>query len=174
MNKILDMQINTNKVVTLSYKLSNDITGEKIEETSPENPMVFLFGVGQLIPEFEQNIDGLKAGDTFEFSISAENAYGQASEDNIVNIPLDVFKNEEGVVDTNEIKVGAILPMSDNEGNMMRGTILEMSETEVRMDFNHPLAGTDLNFSGTIDHVREADADELAHGHVHGEGGHQH
>lgn len=168
------MQINTNKVVTLSYKLSNHSTGEKIEETSPEQPMVFLFGAGQLIPEFEQNIEGLKAGDPFEFSITAENAYGTASDDNIVNIPLDVFKNEEGVIDTNEIKVGAVLPMSDNEGNMLRGTILDISDADVRMDFNHPLAGTNLHFSGNIEDIREATEDELAHGHVHGPGGHQH
>ncbi|HRO75901.1 MAG TPA: peptidylprolyl isomerase [Crocinitomicaceae bacterium] len=168
------MQIDKHAVVTLSYKLSNHTTGEKIEETTAENPMVFLFGAGQLIPEFEQNVSGLNVGDPFEFTIAAANAYGVPSDDNIVNIPLDVFKNEEGVIDTNEIKVGAILPMSDDQGNMMRGTILNISESEVRMDFNHPLAGTDLHFTGKIDEVREATKDEIDHGHVHGPHGHHH
>lgn len=168
------MQIDKHSVVTLSYKLSNHKTGEKIEETTNENPMVFLFGVGQLIPEFEQNIAGLKVGDTFDFHIAAENAYGVASDDNIVNIPINVFKDENGEVDTEFVKVGAVVPMSDDQGNMLRGTVLNMSDEEVRMDFNHPLAGTNLHFTGTIDEVRAADEEEIAHGHVHGPHGHHH
>ena len=70
------MTIESNMVVTLNYKLSNHTTGEKIEETTPENPMVFLYGVGGIIPEFEQNIQGKKVGDTFAFSIESSNAYG--------------------------------------------------------------------------------------------------
>ena len=64
--------------------------------------------------------------------------------------------------------------MSDNEGNHMRGIVREINEEMVKMDFNHPLAGYDLHFAGEILAVREATKDELDHGHVHGEGGHQH
>lgn len=168
------MQIDKHSVVSLSYKLSNHTSGEKIEETTPESPMVFLYGVGQLIPDFENNVKGLKVGDSFEFVITAEKAYGIPSDDNIANIPLDVFKNDEGVIDSNEIKVGAVLPMSDDQGHSMLGTILAIDATEVRMDFNHPLAGTDLHFTGKIDDVREATKDEIDHGHVHGPHGHHH
>lgn len=168
------MQIDKHSVVTLSYKLSNHQTGEKIEETTADSPMVFLFGVGQLIPDFEDNVKGLKVGDSFDFTITADKAYGIPSDENIVNIPLDVFKNEEGVIDSNEIKVGATLPMSDDQGHSMLGTILGINDTEVRMDFNHPLAGTDLHFTGNIDEVREATKDEIDHGHVHGPHGHHH
>lgn len=168
------MTIDTNSVVTLNYKLSNHKTGEKIEETTSENPMVFLYGVGSLIPEFEDNLHGKQTGDTFEFSIAAQNAYGDQSEDNVVMIPLNVFHDETGKINENDIYVGALVPMSDNEGNQMRGQVKEINSEFVKMDFNHPLAGQDLHFTGEILDVRKATEDELAHGHVHGPGGHHH
>jgi FKBP-type peptidyl-prolyl cis-trans isomerase SlyD len=168
------MTISENMVVSLNYKLSNHKTGEKIEETTAENPMVFLFGVGGIIPEFEQNINGLTVGDTFEFHITAENAYGMHDENQVAMIPLDVFRDEKGVFDTEYFTVGAMIPMSDSEGNHLRGVIRSVSDEAIEMDFNHPLAGTDLHFSGSIAEVRPATPDEIAHGHVHGPGGHQH
>lgn len=166
--------VDTNMVVSLHYKLTNHKTGAHIEETSENHPMEFLYGVERIIPAFEVNIHGLKAGDKFEFSIPTAEAYGEKNEDHIATIPLPVFYNEEGKIDENQIKVGAILPMTDNEGNHLRGTILEMNAEHVIMDFNHPLAGIDLAFSGTIIDVRPATQDELAHGHSHGAHGHHH
>ena len=168
------MTIQEMMVVSLNYKLSNHKTGEKIEETTSDNPMVFLYGVGGIIPDFETNIHGKKVGDTFEFSIEAENAYGTPSEDMIAMIPLDVFKDEEGKVDEEIFKVGALVPMSDSEGNNLRGQVLEITPEYIKMDFNHPLAGTDLHFAGEILEVREATQDEISHGHAHGPGGHHH
>ena len=168
------MTIDINSVVSLNYKLSNHTTGEKIEETTSQNPMVFLYGVGSLMPEFEDNLHGKKTGDTFDFSIEADNAYGQYSEENIVMIPLNVFQDESGKINEDEIKVGALVPMSDSEGNHMRGQVKEINSEFVKMDFNHPLAGQHLHFSGEILDVRKATEDELAHGHVHGPGGHHH
>jgi FKBP-type peptidyl-prolyl cis-trans isomerase SlyD len=71
-------------------------------------------------------------------------------------------------------QVGAMIPMSDNEGNHLSGKILSITDENVQMDFNHPLAGTDLHFEGSILEVRAATQEELDHGHVHGEHGHQH
>jgi FKBP-type peptidyl-prolyl cis-trans isomerase SlyD len=168
------MTIQENMVVSLNYKLSNHKTGEKIEETTPENPMVFLYGVGGIIPQFEENIFGKSVGDSFEFHISAENAYGNPDSDQIAMIPLDVFRDEAGNFDAEYFVVGAMIPMSDNEGNQLRGTIVEVTPELIKMDFNHPLAGTDLHFVGTIVEIRPATQDEIAHGHVHGPHGHQH
>lgn len=168
------MQIDVNKVVTLSYKLSNHATGEKIEETTQDNPMVFLFGAGQLIPEFESNVAGLVVGDSFDFAIPHEKAYGVESPENVVNIPIDVFNKENGELDTDLLKMGAIIPMTDSEGNTLRGKVTEIKERIVKMDFNHPLAGADLHFNGKVEAIREATKDELAHGHVHGPDGHHH
>lgn len=168
------MTIQDLTVVSLNYKLSNHKTGETIEETTVENPMVFLFGVGGIIPEFEDNIRGKQTGETFDFSILAENAYGESNEEMIVMIPINVFHDENGTLDTNMFKTGAIVPMSDSEGNHLRGTILEVAPEYIKMDFNHPLAGTDLHFSGEILSIRAASQDEIDHGHVHGPGGHHH
>lgn len=170
----MQMHIEQNKVVSLTYKLSNHTTREKIEETTKDNALLFLFGAGQMIPDFEKNLEGKKAGESFSFAIEAALAYGVKSDDQIAAIPATVFHDETGKFDAEYFKVGAVIPMSDNEGNRLRGTILEVSEEIVKMDFNHPLAGTDLHFEGEILEVREATADEIAHGHAHGPGGHHH
>jgi FKBP-type peptidyl-prolyl cis-trans isomerase SlyD len=168
------MTIEANMVVTLNYKLTNHKTGEKIEETTSEHPMVFLFGVESIIPEFEVNISGKKVGDPFAFAIESENAYGNATDEQIAMIPVDVFHMEDGKMNEEEIFIDAVVPMSDNEGNRLMGKVLDINEEFVKMDFNHPLADTDLHFEGVILDIRPATEEELAHGHVHGEHGHQH
>ena len=168
------MTIEANMVVTLKYKLTNHKTGEKIEETTPEHPMVFLFGVESIIPDFEVNISGKKVGDTFAFAIESENAYGNATDEQIAMIPVDVFHMEDGKMNAEEIFLDAVVPMSDNDGNRLMGKVLDINEEFVKMDFNHPLADTDLHFEGEIIDIRQATEEELAHGHVHGEHGHQH
>ncbi len=168
------MIIAENMVVTLQYTLSDLKTGKHIEATTPENPMVFLFGVGGIIPKFEASIEGMKVGDLFDFSIEAHEAYGLRDEHRIALIPLNVFHDEKGEFDHDYFQVGATIPMSDNEGNRLQGIIREVSQETVKMDFNHPLADTDLYFQGEITSIRTATPDEIAHGHVHGPGGHHH
>ncbi len=168
------MKVDVNTVVTLNYSLSDNETKEHIEATSNDRPMQFLYGVERLLPTFEEEIHGLSAGETATFSVKSEDAYGVHSPEKIVPIPLNVFQDETGKINEEIIKVGALLPMSDNEGNQLTGRILTMDENEIQMDFNHPLAGTELLFDVTILDVREATADEIAHGHTHGEHGHHH
>jgi FKBP-type peptidyl-prolyl cis-trans isomerase SlyD len=168
------MQISTNKVVSLKYKLSNALSQEQIEETNETNPLVFLYGVGSMIPDFEDNLSGKVTGDTFDFKIEAANAYGNHDPQHIAMIPSNIFHDENGKFDDVMFQVGSVVPMSDSDGNHLRGTIMEVTDEHVKMDFNHPLAGTDLHFTGEILDVREATEDEIAHGHVHGEHGHQH
>ncbi|MES2380687.1 MAG: peptidylprolyl isomerase [Bacteroidota bacterium] len=166
------MAIEANKVVTLSYKLSDNKTGVQIEETSADNPMVFLFGSGGLIPEFEINIQGKNVGDTFEFSIDAENAYGNHQPQEIGKIPVDSFFNEDGKLEEEYVYVGALVPMTDQDGNQLQGVVVDITDEYVEMDFNHPLAGIDLKFEGKILNIREATQEELSHGHAHGADGH--
>lgn len=168
------MIIEKNKVVTLNYKLSNHKTGEKIEETTTESPMVFLFGVESMIPDFENNIEGKKVGDLFKFSIDCAQAYGEKSDENATEIPLSVFYQDDGKINEKEVYVGAILPMTDNHGNHMMGKILNIESDKLTMDFNHPLAGIDLHFEGEILAIRPASEEEISHKHVHGEHGHHH
>ncbi len=168
------MTIDTNKVVSLKYKLTNQQTGEQIEETAADHPMQFIYGIERIIPTFEVNIHGLKAGDAFSFGIASADAYGEHSEDHKAQIPVSVFHDEEGKMNEEEIFVGALLPMTDSEGNHLRGRVYEITPEIVTMDFNHPLAGTDLHFEGEVLEVRDATEEELSHGHSHGAHGHQH
>lgn len=166
--------ISKNKVVSLNYRLrKDDKSGELIEETHGSEPMIFLFGTGSMIPKFENELEGKKTGDKAEFKIDAEEAYGKRDETALVDLPLDIFK-VDGAIDMEMLKVGNVLPMQDNEGNRMDGTVTDVNESEVKMDFNHPLAGQDLHFEVEIIDVRDATKEELDHGHVHGAEGHHH
>jgi FKBP-type peptidyl-prolyl cis-trans isomerase SlyD len=171
------MIVENKKVVSVKYRLSSskDKGEEKfVEETGNDNPLVFLFGVGGLIETFENNLKGKKPGDKFDFHIESEKAYGTYDASKIVDIPMEVFLDKDGKLDTNVFKVGAIVPMSDDKGNHMRARIEKMGISHITMDFNHPMAGHDLHFNGEVMDVRDATAEELAHGHVHGPGGHHH
>ncbi len=168
------MKIENNAVVSVNYLLKVKGTTEKVEETSKEHPFVFIFGTGGLLPDFESNLNGKKAGDRFDFFVDHQNGYGVRDEQHVVMIPIDAFLGEDGKLDTENIKVGVTVPMVDNEGNRIYGQVLEITVEHVKMDFNHTLAGQDLHFSGEVLDVRPATEDELAHGHVHGEHGHHH
>jgi FKBP-type peptidyl-prolyl cis-trans isomerase SlyD len=170
------MKISENKVVSLTYELKvQDENGEHtlVETAEKEHPMVFLFGAGGLPEKFEEYLQGKEAGEDFKFKLEAEEGYGHPDQNAIVNIPKAVFE-VEGQVDDNMLQVGNYLPMADSEGNQLQGKVEEITDTEVRMNFNHPLAGMAMFFEGKVEDVREATAEEIAHGHVHGAGGHHH
>ncbi|MFC6999648.1 FKBP-type peptidyl-prolyl cis-trans isomerase [Rufibacter roseus] len=170
------MKIEENKVVTLTYELRvTDEEGEAtlVETADTENPMVFLFGVSGLPEKFEQEIAGKSEGESFKFTVSSEEGYGDLDESAVVPVPKNVFE-VDGKIDEEMVQVGNYIPMSDNEGNHMQGRIMSVEEDHVLMDFNHPLAGMDMHFEGKVIGVRDATAEEIAHGHVHGEGGHHH
>jgi FKBP-type peptidyl-prolyl cis-trans isomerase SlyD len=164
------MTITANKVVALSYELKLDSAeGEFVERTEAGSPLVFLYGADQMLPEFEKNLDGLTVGDTFAFGITADKAYGERDDEAVVTLPKSIFAEVPEMM-----KVGQIIPMKNDEGHMLQGMVKEVHETEMIMDFNHPMAGKKLYFTGEIQELRDASAEEIDHGHVHGEGGHQH
>jgi len=170
------MKVGNNTVVSVTYDLHTSSKADPeqtfIESADKANPLEFLFGIGGMIPAFEDNLEGKVSGDRFDFSIPAADAYGEFDEAALVKLPLDIFK-VNGKVDMDILKPDMIIPMTDSEGNQLNGKILEVVGEEVSMDFNHPLAGSDLHFAGEVISVRLASADELAHGHVHnGEHGH--
>jgi FKBP-type peptidyl-prolyl cis-trans isomerase SlyD len=118
-----------------------------------------------MLEKFEENIKGLQQGDQFDFMIPSDEAYGQASDDAVVDLPLNVFEIE-GEVDYDLLKVGNYIPMQDQQGNRLDGIVLEVGDEKVKMDFNHPLAGDDLFFQGEVLDVREATQDEINQGHA--------
>jgi FKBP-type peptidyl-prolyl cis-trans isomerase SlyD len=155
------MKIENNRMVSLIYELrEGNSEGRVIEALEESRPMTFIYGSGRLLPSFESQLISLEKGDKFNFVLDAKSAYGEKREDMIVNLPPSIFENE-GKIDENICKVGNEVPMMDTNGNRITGTIIEISDTYVKMDFNHPMAGVDLCFSGSIMDVREATDDEL-------------
>lgn len=168
------MKITKDTVVSLTYILSeNDVQGNLIQEVTKDKPFVVLFGAGSLLPKFENELEGLKAGDSYGFSIESKEGYGELNPSAVIELDKDIFK-VEGEIDTEMLQVGNSIPMQNDQGQPLNGIIKEIKEDKVVMDFNHPLAGVNLYFTGEILDVREASEEELSHGHVHGDGGVQH
>ena len=168
------MIIANNTVVLCHYTLREGTeTGQLIESTEGGEPLGYIHGIGMMIPLFESNLDGKQAGDAFSFGIKAADAYGEYNEEDVAEIPKTAF-NLEGVQADDVFKEGEILPLEDENGNQMQGIITQVTAETVVVDFNHPMAGTDLYFTGHVQGVREATQIEIAHGHVHGEGGVHH
>lgn len=156
------MIIENDKLVSLTYQLKSDnAQGEIIENVTDERPLKFLFGQGMLLPKFENNLQGKKTGDSFEFTLTATEAYGEMTQDAIIEIPLSVFEMD-GKVNYNLVKVGNSIPMMDSTGNRLSGVVKEIAKDTVTMDFNHPMAGKQLHFSGQVVEVKEPSEDDLA------------
>ncbi len=159
------MAIENNNVVALNYKLHTvEANGEKafVEETNTENPLTFLYGVGMMLPKFEENIAGLNEGDKTSFTLEPNDAYGEKDDRAVAQLPADMFQ------ETGLPPVGEVLPLQDNEGNQFRAVVVEVTPEAVVADLNHPMAGKTLNFDVEILAVRPATEEELAHGHAHG------
>lgn len=159
--------ITKNKFVTVSYELRTEKDGEVLETAGADSPLEFICGQGQTLEYFELNLLEKKQGDKFDFHIPAAQAYGEVNEDMIVDLPKDIFKE----VDANDMVIGNVLPMMDSLGRRLRGKILSIGEEEVRIDFNHPMAGKDLFFKGEVLGVRDATEEEIEALHVHKCGG---
>ena len=163
------MKIAKNTVPSVSYVLTVD--GEVVDEAKNEAPLSFIFGVGGMIPGFEKNLDGLETGDSYEFTLSPDEAYGEYNQNAVVDLPLSTF-SVDGKIQEELLVVGKVIPMQDQNGNPLNGTVVGVGKETVKMDFNHMLAGKSLHFEGKVIDVREASPEELEHGHVHGPEGH--
>ena len=159
--------ITKNKVVSVSYELKTEPDGSVLETADRERPLEFICGQGQTLEYFEMNLLEKKVGEKFDFKIPAANAYGEVNDEMIVDLPKEIFKE----VEAGEMKVGNVLPMMDSMGRHLQGKILSIGEEEVKIDFNHQLAGKDLYFKGEVLSVRDATAEELEALHSHKCGG---
>jgi FKBP-type peptidyl-prolyl cis-trans isomerase SlyD len=160
-----------NRVVSLAYELMLS-NGELADSATAEHPLLFIHGIGQTLPAFDDQLNGLSVGAEFSFTLSAEDGYGVSDPNYLLELPKSIFAGPD--VPEDLLQIGAVLPMQDQEGNPLDGKVVEIGDETVKMDFNHPLAGEALSFSGVIIDVREATEEELDHGHVHGPGGHHH
>lgn len=170
------MKIQANAVVSLAYELKIKeqdklVTVERVEE---DEPFVFIYGNGNLPDKFEDSLKNLEKGEAFTCELSAsESGYGDYDKNAVVELPLNLFMIE-GKVDHEALQPGNYIPMTDQEGNKLQGLVVKVTENTVKMDFNHPLAGRELYFSGEVLEIRTATPEEIDHGHVHGAGGHHH
>jgi len=160
------MKIAENKVSLIDYTL-RDNDGEMIDSSEGAGPLAYLHGAGNIVEGLEEALIGKKAGDKVKASIEPAKAYGERYEDMKQEVPKELFGGVEN------IEVGMQFQSETDEGPVLV-TVMAISEEMVTVDGNHPLAGVHLNFDVTVREVREPTAEELEHGHVHGEGGHQH
>jgi len=160
------MRVEKNTVVALSYTLYKDNEkGEVIEVCNPEQPLEFIFASGNLLPKFEENIANLEVGDDFNFALSPNDAYGEHIDDAVVDVSMEIF-TVNGKLQKDLLYEGSKIPMRDNQGNPLTGVVVKVDESNnvVVMDFNHPLAGVTLFFSGKIEAIRKATEEELTQG----------
>jgi FKBP-type peptidyl-prolyl cis-trans isomerase SlyD len=160
------MQVAKNAVVTIDYTLKNP-EGNVIDTSVGRQPLPYIHGTGSLISGLEKALEGKKAGDQIIVTVPPEEGYGIRDEKLVSKHPKSSFGN-------NPITVGAQFRAQAANGAQQVVTITRIDTDSVTADANHPLAGIPLNFDVTIKEVREATKDELAHGHVHGPGGHHH
>ena len=158
------MTISDKKFVAVSYELfvgEKDEKPELMEEAPKEHPLKFISGLGMMLEKFEENLKGLKAGDKFDFIIQPEDAYGEYEDENIIKLDKSIFE-VDGELDSEVVFEGNVVPMMDNDGNRLNGTVIGITEDKVEMDFNHPLAGETLHFIGEVLEVRDATEEEIA------------
>lgn len=160
------MKIEKDRVVRFHYAVAE--AGQAPMESSKDvgEPLAILFGHGQIIPGLEKAMEGREAGDSFKAAVTAAEAYGERREGLTQRIPKKHFGEQK-------LEPGMQVVLNTNFGPRAV-TIEKVGMSVVDVDLNHPMAGKDLEFDIEVVDVREASEEELAHGHVHGEGGHHH
>ena len=160
------MQIADAKVVQIHYTLSSQ-AGETLDSSRGGDPLQYLHGAGNIIPRLEQALTGKSTGDRLAVAIAPVDGYGERNDDLVHEVPRTAFE------DLDQVKPGMRLVASGPAGENVV-TVAKVEKEVVTVDANHPLAGVTLNFDVEVVNVREASAEELAHGHAHGPGGHHH
>ncbi len=164
------MLIETNKVVTFHYRLSEAEQGQ-IEDSRDSNPIVYLHGHTSIIKGLEDVLDGRQKGDNFSATLTPEQAYGERHADAQQRVSIKhVVKTGNKKV---QFKPGMVVQLNTAEGPR-EVVVLKVGLKTLDVDVNHPLAGRTLTFDIDIIDVRDATPEEISHNHVHGEGGHHH
>ncbi len=159
-----EQKVERGKVVQVHYTL-RDEEGNVLESSEGQAPLEYLHGAGQLIPGLEEGMEGMALGEEREVSVPPEGAYGPRADVPLQRVPRELLPDDL------EPEVGMGLYVQTPEGEVLPVYIAKVEEEAVWLDVNHPLAGKTLNFTVRIVGIRDATPEELAHGHVHGEGG---
>lgn len=160
------MTIAKHTVVTLNYTLKNG-EGTVLDTSEGREPLIYLHGVGSLIPGLEKELEGKGKGEQVHAVIPPEEAYGTKRDDLMHVVSKDGFQGDE------EMQVGMQVQLTTQQGPAI-ATIAAIEGNDVTLDLNHPLADVTLHFDVEIVDLRDASEEEISHGHVHGPGGHHH
>jgi len=160
------MTINDNSVVSFHYRLKNG-SGEQLESSFKGQPLSYLHGTGNIIPGLEQELAGKAAGDEFSVTIKPRDAYGERNEQLRQRLPIKYLQS------AGPLTAGGMALIDTGQG-VRQVKVLKVGRFHADVDANHPLAGETLTFDVEVLSVREASAEEISHGHVHGPGGHHH
>ena len=160
------MTITTNSVVLFDYTLTDD-DKDIIDSSKDGGPLAYLHGEGQIVKGLEKAMEGRKVGDSFSVTVAPEEGYGLPDPAKVAVVTANQIEGGE------ELEEGMQLEASNEHGEQIV-VVTKIEGDQVTLDGNHPLAGMTLHFDITIREVRSATAEEIAHGHVHGPGGHHH
>ncbi|MCW8884495.1 MAG: peptidylprolyl isomerase [Motiliproteus sp.] len=166
------MIVEKNKVVSFNYRLKDE-QGEELERSDENQPALYMHGHGGMLPGLEKAMAGKTAGESYEVTLSPEEAYGPIKSDATGRVPLKHVKLPGQKPVKGRLKPGAMVEINTKDG-LRQARVIKMGLKSVDIDTNHPLAGKTISFEIEIVEVRDASEEELAHGHAHGPGGHQH
>lgn len=161
--------VGSGQVVGMHYSLFRS-TGELIESTEGRDPILFLYGDRQVLAALQSALQGKVVGDNVQVEISSDKAYGRYYPDRVQRLSrkrIDGGKQQS-------FRVGQVIHIDAGQGRRQTASVVKVGKFNVDVDTNHPLAGQDLRFDVTLEQVRPATEAEIAHGHAHGPGGHQH
>ncbi len=165
------MQIDKNSVVSFHYTVVTS-EGDAVDKSEPNEPLVYLHGHGHIVPGLESQMAGKNSGDKFVAEVAAKDAYGEHDKELDLQVPLEVFPaNVQSQIQPG-FRFRAEHPTL--QGNEVTFTVHQVEGPHAYVSGNHPLAGKNLKFDIEVVEVREATAEEIAHGHAHGPGGHHH
>lgn len=152
-----------NKYITVAYELYTDNEKgihELVEKAPVEHPFQFITNMGVALDAFEAKVAALAEGETFDFTLTADEAYGPYEEAHVIDLDKEIFCID-GRFDKNTIYPGNVIPLVNADGNRFQGLILEVTDSKVKVDLNHPLAGKDLHFRGEVVTSRPATVAEI-------------
>ena len=154
------MDIADKSVVTIHFKLTDD-DGQLIDTSEGREPLVYMHGTNSLIPGLEKELKGKTTGDKMQVTVQPEEGYGNVNPELIQEVPHSAFQGVE------DIQPGMQFEAKSPEGHRQLITIEEVGENSITVNGNHPLAGQVLHFDISVENVREATEEEIAHGHAH-------
>jgi FKBP-type peptidyl-prolyl cis-trans isomerase SlyD len=162
----MSLLIGKNAVVGINYTLTND-AGEVMDSSDGRGPLVYLHGANNLISGLEKELEGKTTGANFKVTIAAAEAYGESNPDMIQTLPREMFRG----VDNIEVGMGFTAQGPQGQQHIV---VTAVEGDQVTVDGNHPMAGKTLHFAVEVISVRDATAEEVAHGHVHDGDDHHH